>query len=389
MTNTFIYKDTLPSASAKKTTVSVKKKLLTPAEIKAKLDEVVIGQEEAKKTLSVAVYNHYKRLSRMDAGLSSGGTGLDKSNVLLLGETGSGKTLLVKTIAKILDIPCHIQDCTKITASGYVGSDVEDCIVGLLRASNFNVKKAERGIVMLDEFDKNAVKSAGVSITRDVSGECVQQSLLKLMEGDIVGCPPMGGRKHPEQQLLYVDTSNILFIASGAFVGLEDIIAKRVGSSKNKIGFSGSSEQPKDEASKKESLLSKVLPEDLRQFGIIPECIGRLPVIATVNPLRKEDLVRILTEPKDSIVKQYTELLEMDDVKLSFEKEALETVAELSMKMGTGARGLRNILEAVMRDIMFDAPSMRKPRGGEKKVVVTAEMVKSKAWDKMIGNGAA
>ncbi|MCQ2148338.1 MAG: ATP-dependent Clp protease ATP-binding subunit ClpX, partial [Bacteroidales bacterium] len=353
------------------------------------LDEVVIGQEEAKKTLSVAVYNHYKRLGRLDAGLSAGGTGLDKSNVLLLGETGSGKTLLVKTIAKILDIPCHIQDCTKITASGYVGSDVEDCIVGLLRASNYNIKKAERGIVMLDEFDKNAVKSAGPSITRDVSGECVQQSLLKLMEGDLVGCPPMGGRKHPEQPLLFVDTSNILFIASGAFVGLEDIIARRVGTTKNKIGFSGSASEAKTDESNKENLLSKVLPEDLRNFGIIPECIGRLPVIANVNPLSKDDLVRILTEPKDSIVSQYTELLSMDDVKLEFEKDALETVAELSMKMGTGARGLRNILESVMRDIMFDAPSMRKPRGGEKKVVVTAEMVKAKAWDRMIGNGAA
>lgn len=355
----------------------------TPAQIKEYLDKYVIGQDEAKKTLAVAVYNHYKRIRRRNEGHSDG-PGYGKSNVLLLGETGSGKTLLVKTIARLLNVPYHIQDCTKITESGYVGSDCEDSIVGLLRVSNHNVAAAQCGIVMLDEVDKLRSVSAGPSITRDVSGTGVQQSLLKIIEGDLVGCPPFGGRKHPEQPLTYVDTSDILFIASGAFVGLEDIIAKRIGGKKKQIGFRGESGSQTAQQ-QKHSLLSQVQPCDLRDFGLIPEFIGRLPVITSVEPLQKEDLVRILTEPCDSLVNQYRDLLAMDDATLEFTPEALDAIAGLALEMGTGARGLRNIMETVMRDVMFDVPSMRKPRGGMKKAVVTADMVRSKMADHMYG----
>jgi len=347
---------------------------LTPVQIKEYLDKYVVGQDEAKKTLAVAVYNHYKRIMLKEQGKVFG-TAVGKSNVLLLGETGSGKTLLVKTIARLMDVPCHIQDCTKITEDGYVGSDSTDAIVGLLRASNYNVHAAQHGIVMLDEVDKIAKKVGGMSVVRDVSGEGVQQSLLKIIDGDMVGCPPMGGRKHPEQSLLYVDTSDILFIASGAFVGLEDIVSKRMGKGQGRIGFNNS--RVKEQAGEQSaSILSQVQPCDLRDFGLIPEFIGRIPVITNVEPLGKDDLVRILTEPCDSLVAQYTELLAMDDVKLEFTPEALEAVADRAVEMGTGARGLRNILETVMRDIMFDAPSMRKPRGCEKRIVVTADIIK-------------
>ena len=266
---------------------------MRPDQIKKYLDRFVIGQDEAKKDLAVAVYNHYKRiLHRNDPECKAR---LEKSNVSLLGETGCGKTLLVKTIAKLLDVPCYIQDSTKLTASGYVGSDVEDCLAGLLRTCNYNMELAKKGIMMLDEGDKLAKKAAGVSITRDVSGECVQQSLLKIVEGDLVGVPPAGGSKHPEQPLLYVDTTDILFILSGAFVGLEDIVARRTGKGVDRIGF--------DQVKQKEesSSLEDVSPTDLREFGFIPEFIGRFPVVTHVNPLDKEALVRILTEPENSI----------------------------------------------------------------------------------------
>lgn len=344
----------------------------TPMEMKAYLDQYVIGQEEAKKTLCVAVYNHYKRIALRDAGLMQD-CEVAKSNVIMVGGTGSGKTLLAKTLARMLDVGFHIQDCSKITASGYVGSDVEDCIVGLLRNTNYDLRKTTRGIVVLDEIDKNAARSAGPSITRDVSGECVQQSLLKIVEGDLVGVPPMGGRKHPEQALIYVDTKDVLFIATGAFVGLEDIVASRVGAGKNRIGFASSNLGVSGDASR--SILSMLTPQDLRDFGMIPEFVGRFPVLCNTEKLTKADLVKIISEPKDALIKQYVTLLSMDGVRLDYTQDALETIAEYAEKMGTGARGLRNIVETVMRDVMFSAPSMRKPRGGEKVVTLDAALV--------------
>lgn len=321
-----------------------------PEQIKEYLDNYVIGQEEAKKTLSVAVYNHFKRIQHKDD--PSCMVKLEKSNIILLGPTGCGKTMLVKTIANLMDVPCYIQDSTKLTASGYVGSDVEDCLAGLLRACNYDMEKAQKGIVFLDEGDKIAKKEAGVSITRDVSGECVQQSLLKIVEGDIVGVPPMGGRKHPEQPLLYIDTTDILFILSGAFVGLDSIISRRVGKDSTRIGFSNSVQS----ADGDNDILNDVTPEDLRRFGMIPEFIGRFPIITHVEGLGKEALVKILTEPKNSLVKQYQELLREDGIDLSFDKGALQMIAEAAIRQGTGARGLRIIMEKVMRDIMYDAP---------------------------------
>ena len=324
--------------------------LLRPDEIKRKLDECVIGQDEAKKTLSVAVYNHYKRLQLgNDAGSK---VRPQKSNVILLGNTGCGKTLLVKTIAKLLDVPYYIQDTTKLTASGYVGSDVEDCLASLLRSCQYNIQKAQKGIIVLDEGDKIARKEAGTSITRDVSGECVQQSLLKIVEGDIVGVPPEGGRKHPEQSLIYIDTSNILFILAGAFEGLEGIVARRTGRGYKRIGF----DQAESENSR--NILADVTPKDLLDFGLIPELIGRFPIITYVEPLDKEALVRILTEPKDSITEQYSELLRSDGVELSFEPEALSMIADSALSLGSGARALRAVMEKVMRDILFDAPRL-------------------------------
>ena len=323
-------------------------KLMRPDQIKKYLDRFVIGQDEAKKDLAVAVYNHYKRILHRDDPECK--VHLEKSNVILLGETGCGKTLLVKTIAKLLDVPCYIQDSTKLTASGYVGSDVEDCLAGLLRTCHYDMELAKKGIIMLDEGDKIAKKEAGVSVTRDVSGECVQQSLLKIVEGDLVGVPPAGGRKHPEQPLLYVDTTDILFILSGAFVGLEDIVARRTGKGVDRIGFVQGKQ--KEESSS----LEDVSPTDLKEFGFIPEFIGRFPVVTHVKPLDKDALVRILTEPENSITAQYVELLREDGIDLDFEPEALSAIAEAALNLGTGARGLRIIMEKVMRDIMFDAP---------------------------------
>lgn len=343
-----------------------------PQQIKEYLDRFVIGQDEAKKTLAVAVYNHYKRLL-INNGKDKGTVPMGKSNVLLLGETGCGKTYLVQTIARMLDVPCYIQDCTKITASGYVGSDVEDCLAGLLRSCNYDMEKAKRGIIMLDEVDKIRKAESGVSITRDVSGECVQQSLLKIVDGDVVGVPPMGGRKHPEQSLLYLDTTNILFIASGAFVGIDKMVEQRTGCKHGCIGFG--QQGAAAESRIKQSLLSQVTTTDLNKFGMIPEFIGRFPVITNVESLDSSALVRILTEPDNALTRQYQELLAMDDVKLEYEPSALQAIADLSTAMHTGARGLRGIMERIMRDIMFDAPSMRKPTGGEKTVTITPEMV--------------
>lgn len=350
-------------------------KLARPDEIKAFLDKYVIGQDEAKKILSVAVYNHYKKiLNNMN---DEQGVEMDKSNIILLGSTGCGKTLLVKTIARMLDVPCYIQDCTKITASGYVGSDVEDCLVGLLRSCNYDIARAEMGIVMLDEGDKIAKKEGlNMSITRDVSGECVQQSLLKIVEGDLVGVPPMGGRKHPEQSLLYVNTKNILFILSGAFVGLDGIIEKRMGGTR--IGFNSEN----TEALRPDTFNKYVTPQDLRTFGFIPEFVGRFPIMTHVNPLKKEDLMRILVDPKNSLVKQYTELMSYDGVDIEFTESALGEIADIALSMETGARGLRTVIETVMTDIMYEAPKKASKAPGQVKYTIDGDYVREKTAEK-------
>ena len=346
--------------------------LPSPQKIKNFLDQYVYGQEEAKRVLAVAVYNHYKKIiynSNPDKLFD-----IEKSNIVLLGGTGSGKTLLVKTIAKMLGVPCYIQDCTKITESGYVGSDVEECLVGLLRSCNYDVEAAQCGIVMLDEGDKLARKGAGPSITRDVSGEGVQQSLLKIVEGDLVGVPPMGGRKHPEQPLIYVDTTNILFILSGAFDGIERIVENRIG--RGKIGFSTNNvaaEMVKNE----DSMNSLVTPQDLRDFGIIPELVGRFPIIAYTNKLTEDDLFNILKTPKNAITKQFEELLKMDNIELTFSDEALRFIANTAIELETGARGLRSIREDTLSDLMYSAPfTMNKKK--VRKIEVTEDMVRER-----------
>jgi ATP-dependent Clp protease ATP-binding subunit ClpX len=344
-----------------------KMNILRPDQIKEGLDKYVIGQDEAKITLSVATYNHYKRIADDESGLSD--VELEKSNVILLGETGCGKTYLVQTLAKLLDVPFHIQDCTKLTASGYVGSDVEECLVGLLRACDYDVSKAEYGIVMLDEGDKMAKKDENPSITRDVSGECVQQSLLKIVEGDIVGVQAQGGRKHPYAECIRINTKNILFILSGAFVGIDKIVSGRIGKGAQRIGFTGQTEQTQP----KGSLYRRVEPHDLISFGLIPELVGRFPVITYVEPLDMKALEKILTEPKNALVRQYTALLGKDGVKLDFDRKALHAIAERASQSGTGARALRGIMERVMRDIMFTAPLMASV--GKKNVRITEKIV--------------
>jgi ATP-dependent Clp protease ATP-binding subunit ClpX len=344
-----------------------KMNILRPDQIKEGLDQYVIGQDEAKITLSVAAYNHYKRIADDESGLSD--VELEKSNVILLGETGCGKTYLVQTLAKLLDVPFHIQDCTKLTASGYVGSDVEECLVGLLRSCDYDVSRAEYGIVMLDEGDKIAKKDENPSITRDVSGECVQQSLLKIVEGDIVGVQAQGGRKHPYAECIRINTKNILFILSGAFVGIDKIVSGRIGKGAQRIGFTGQTEEPRP----KGSLYGKVRPRDLMSFGLIPELVGRFPVITYVEPLDRKALENILTEPKNALVRQYMALLKKDGVKLDFDRKALHAIAERASESGTGARALRGIMERVMRDIMFTAPLMASV--GKKNVRITEKVV--------------
>jgi len=327
--------------------------LLKPAEIKKHLDEYVIGQDEAKKVLSVAVYNHYKRIiqnqnktSRKDE------IEIEKSNVIMVGETGTGKTLLARTIAKVLNVPFCIADATVLTEAGYVGEDVESILSRLLQAADFDVAAAERGIVFIDELDKIARKSDNPSITRDVSGEGVQQGLLKLLEGSTVGVPPQGGRKHPEQKMIQVNTKNILFVCGGAFDGIERKIAKRMDT--QVIGYNINKEL---ESIDKENLLQYVSPQDLKNFGLIPELIGRLPVLTYLNPLNTETLRRILSEPKNALIKQYTHLFEIDGVKISFDKNVLDFIVEKAVEFKLGARGLRSICEAIMTDLMFELPS--------------------------------